>query len=210
MSILTSRVSLVPFSRPLAAVLLCFSVIFATEDARAERAQVVDVPSWDTLNMRTEPKGDASIVRAVPSHASNIEVLERRDEWVRIRYFDKEGWVAAKYLGASMTYAGNEPPMPLECRGTEPFWTLVFDKKTALYREIGTEIDERLPITDGRASRNNLTVWAMTFDGGTVDRAVITREPLCSDGMSDTNFLFDVIVIRRDGEIRSGCCNPPK
>lgn len=210
MSILATPLPLIRISRSLVAALICVCAVVSSADAQVERAQVVDVPQWDTLNMRAEPKGDAAIVRALPSYASNIEVLERRDEWVKIQYFDKEGWVSAKYLGASMTYAGNEPPMPLECRGTEPFWTLVFDKKTALYREIGTEIDERLPISDGRASRNNLTVWAMTFGSGPVDRAVITREPLCTDGMSDSSFLFNVIVIRRDGEIRSGCCNPPK
>ncbi|GGE36834.1 hypothetical protein GCM10007276_12860 [Agaricicola taiwanensis] len=193
------------------AALACLLIVLSLVPAQAqERAQVVDVPSWDTLNMRAEPKEDAPIIRALPSYASNIEVMERRDDWVKVRYFDKEGWVAARFLGASLTYAGNEPPMPLECRGTEPFWSLVFDKKTALYREIGTDIDERLPITDARASRNNLTAWAMTFGRGTVERVVLARDPLCSDGMSDTNFLFNVIVIRRDGEVRSGCCNPPR
>ncbi len=171
---------------------------------------MVDVQPWDTLNLRAEPKSDAPILRALPAYASNIEIMERRDDWVKVRYYDKEGWVSARHIGAPLTYAGNEPPTPLECRGTEPFWSLVFDKKTALYREIGTEIDERIPIFDARASRNDLTTWVMSFAGGTVQRAVLATDRLCSDGMSDTSFLFGVVLIRRDGEVRSGCCNPPR
>lgn len=189
---------------------LALALVFQPVASAQERAQVVDVPYWDTLNMRAEPKGDAPILRALPAYASNIEVLERRQDWVKVRYFDKEGWVAARHLGAPLTYAGNEPPVPLQCGGTEPFWSLVFDKKTALYRELGTEVDEKLSIQDARASRNDLTTWVMGFDGGMLDRVVLSTDRMCSDGMSDTDYLFRILLMRGDGEVRSGCCNPPR
>lgn len=178
--------------------------------ADAEYSYVTSVAPDDVLNVRQAPGADQPIVGALSPFASAVEVLERREGWARVRRGDVDGWVAARYLTSEgpAAMAGDAPPDPLICTGTEPFWSVRFENELATYstpegEEPATEITARRP------SRNSTIVWSLAFGENGSNRAVIQRDPLCSDGMSDNTYPLSIALTRPDGQFLSGCCRLP-
>lgn len=175
--------------------------------AEPEFAGVTGVAPDDVLNVRESPGADRPIVGALSPFASGVEVLERREDWARVRRGEVEGWVADRYLGPAgpSDLAGDAPPDPLICSGTEPFWSVRFDGDTAVY---ATPEGEEPPaaISGRRHSANSTIVWSVPFGES---RAIISHDRLCSDGMSDNLYDLSVALVRPDGAFLSGCCRRP-
>ena len=65
--------------------------------------RVVNVASWDTLNMRTGPSASSPVVGAIPANASGIVWAGHRTQngntqWIFVEYGGARGWVNATYL----------------------------------------------------------------------------------------------------------------
>jgi uncharacterized membrane protein len=186
---------------PLISAVLCLSLA----GARAETVEVTGVDSNDVLNLRAEPRANAPLVGALAPASVGIEVLKRGDGWAFVRAGKLEGWAAARYLRRASRYEGG-PPVPLQCLGTEPFWSLTLDGKRAIY-----QTPDLKPVTADSGpfeqSRNSTIVWRVRPAGGPVASATIEARQACSDDMSDRVYSFSVRVEMRDGMLLSGCCD---
>lgn len=82
------------------------------------------------------------------------------------------------------------------CHGTEPFFGLDIDTaKTKLTPSMN----------DQSVKRFATNIHGMDVIGFLIDGRVIGRK-LCNDGMSDTEYPFEILFTAIDGTTMSGCC----
>lgn len=171
--------------------------------------RVVGVAADDRLNVRRQPGVGGEIVATLAADERGLLVSGERMEvdggvWWTVLLPDRtEGWVNARYLTPE-TEAVRGTPYPLQCVGTEPFWSLHLDPPVARFVMPEGSADWRLEETEvGTAARTG------TLRGPTgVGRVDARRaQPLCSDGMSDVGFPFDVEVLTPNGRELTGCCS---
>jgi uncharacterized membrane protein len=185
----------------LTTLLLCAAI----GAARAETVEVTGVAFDDVLNLRTEPRSSAPLAGALPPTAFGIEALKRADGWVYVRSGKLEGWAAARFLRPQFV-PGERPPSPLQCVGTEPFWSFTLDGNSLSYSTPDLK-PAPSPVAAVQQSRNSTIVWRVVPKDGPVASATIEAHQACSDGMSDRVFSFSARVETRDGMLLSGCCD---
>jgi uncharacterized membrane protein len=177
----------------------------AVSAAQAETVEVTGVAFDDVLNLRTEPRAGAPLAGALPPAAFGIEAVKRADGWVYVRSGRLEGWASARFLRPQSS-PGERPPSPLQCVGTEPFWSFTLAGDTLTY-----STPDLKPVAAQLAavqrSRNSTIVWRVAPKDGPVASATIEARQTCSDGMSDRVFSFSARVETRDGQFLSGCCD---
>ena len=174
--------------------------------ARAETADVAGVAADDVLNLRSEPRAGAPLSGALSPTASGVEVVRRSDGWVLVKSGSQAGWAAARFLQPARTYQAERPPSPLQCVGTEPFWSFALEGNRATYRTPDTEAATS-GIQKIEPSRNSTSVWLVRPSGGPVASAVIEARQACSDNMSDRIYPLRISLETRDGRLLSGCCD---
>lgn len=186
----------------------CFSmmVALAPAAARAETVDVAGVPAEDVLNLRAEPRADAPLTGALPPTAAGIEILRRSGGWAYVEFGRQAGWAAARFLRLAMTFSGGQPPLPLRCVGTEPFWSFsigggVSTFQTPAIGPVASNSEKLQP------SRNSTRIWLVRPSDGPVAIAIIEARQACSDNMSDRIYPFRVSIETRNGELLSGCCD---
>lgn len=89
-------------SLALAAVVMTAALPARTAHACAccDTFKVVNVASWDTLNVRAGPGMRYEVVdRLAPGEGCIAWTGRRRGAWVLIRVGDTTGWVSSRYLG---------------------------------------------------------------------------------------------------------------
>jgi uncharacterized membrane protein len=187
----------------LAAALLSTSMAVEAADLFEVSGVAVD----DVLNLRAGPNAGAPLVGALPPTASGITAERQNGAWWYVRFGDKEGWVASRFLRPARKHFGEAPPLPLQCHGTEPFWSLTLAPDRAWY-ETPEETGRSSEVADVRVSRNSRAVWSVRFAGGPVGAATLLVTKLCSDGMSDEIYPIEIALERSDGAFLSGCCSP--
>jgi len=180
----------------------------AVSAAQAEIVEVRGVAFDDVLNLRTEPRAGAPLAGALPPAAFGIEALKRTDGWVYVRSGTLEGWAAARYLRPQFV-PGERPPSPLQCLGTEPFWSVAIDGNVLTYNTPDLK-PIAAQVGSVQQSRNSTIVWRVVPKDGPVASATIEAHQACSDGMSDRVFSFSARVETRDGMFLSGCCERAK
>lgn len=204
----------------LAFILLCLPVAAVGEGFFPALHSVVGVAADDVLNIRAEPSASAPIIGGFAPNARDIEVLTPpASGWGRVNTGEVSGWVAVRYLerqpGQDWAITGPFAlsPTPLECYGTEPFWSLSLGTDGELgYANLGAGADGGLTgiFTPVPSSQNPFKRGFSAILDDTGDRlsGVITHG-LCSDGMSDLLFGLSIDVVR-DGALGraldSGCC----
>ena len=196
-------------SFPVRAVAACccawLALSLAAMPAAAETVEVSGVAADDVLNLRAEPRADAPLTGALSPLAAGIEVVRHAEGWVYVKSGKLAGWAAARFLRPTISF-GEQPPSPLRCIGTEPFWSLVIDGDRATY-----STPETKPRTDriGKIQRssNSTIVWRVLPNDGPVASATIEARQACSDNMSDRVYPFRVHVETRDVQLLSGCCD---
>lgn len=185
----------------LATLWLC-AAVSATQ---AETVEVTGVGFDDVLNLRTEPRAGAPLAGALPPAAFGIEALKRTDGWVYVRSGQLEGWASARFLRPQFV-PGERPPSPLQCLGTEPFWSFTLAGDTLSYSTPDLK-PVAAQVAAVQLSRNSTVVWRVAPKDGPVASATIEARQTCSDGMSDRVFSFSARVETRDGMLLSGCCD---
>jgi uncharacterized membrane protein len=178
------------------------------------RYQVVDVAADDRLNVREQPGVEAGVVGALAPEAENIVItgstmdVNGSDWWeiVFVEGYIDRGWVNGRFL-EPVREPERERDYPLQCGGTEPFWSLDVEEGQATY---STPDEETLAMAASgwRKASGRIGVFAVQLErDGQLGYAGVWRErDHCSDGMSDIRYPFGTIVIRPDGEVLAGCC----
>ena len=159
-------------------------------------AQIVDVPANDTLNVRAAASATSKDIGDL-QNGSSVELLELQDGWARIIWSEGDGWISKRYTEELIRPAlPSGLPLGLACGGTEPFWDLRLFKLGAMSLDGVTQ-----PITASGTSENNRHAYYFK----TPDTTGILRAKLCSDGMSDRKYGWEIDVVTGQG-LRSGCC----
>lgn len=179
-----------------AALLLC-----SVSAVAAPSLHVVGVAANDTLNLRAGPDAKAAKTGTLPPDAAGISVVAvdtKGADWVKIAKGTVGGWVNAKFL-AYETGA----PVRLTCTGTEPFWGMNVGYGFANLEFNGDKskfaVDE--PFTPAARPEP----WLFQVHGKPGFLLVAKPADKCSDGMSDQNYPYSMLV--RAGDVfAEGCC----
>ena len=182
------------------------------------RYRVSGVAEGDRLNVRSRPGTDADIIGSFRPDEGNIVATGAREEiggaiWWELAYPGAErgtGWVKARLLTRETTIAAEDTNYPLECVGTEPFWSLAIDTNRARY---SLAEDERTfdasPWVGASGLRGHFVVRLLEpgRTTGAQGLVVVMRDyDFCSDGMSEIDYPFHGTIILPDGGVYGGCC----
>ena len=199
--------------------LLFYIVIFFSSHIFAENIttySVTGVEENDYLNVREQANASSSIITRIPYDGTGIERIKDEtndvEDWWKIRWQDKQGWVNKHYLTAANGSKPKETPKKddkaaLSCGGTEPFWGLKITKKQMTYMPMDGE-KITLPITYNQTSENDTSLAGIYAEkGNNRITAFLAKVPACSDGMSDIEYPYSVSVLINKKHVYSGCCH---
>lgn len=175
---------------------------------------VTVIDTWDTLNVRETPDGQAKVIATLPATAKAVELVGRdaTGKWGKVNSGEQSGWVALRFLkpqGGVWQQAA--VPQSLACSGTEPFWSLRASQSGMVFAEpdqperalaLRKVLDRGI---EGEPSRGLIA----GDDKGRFTAFI--RPAQCSDGMSDRGYALAVSVIIDGQDIPSrmltGCCS---
>ena len=195
----------------LAGLISLFPALAAAQQALPALHDVTGVAADDMLNIRELPGAGARIIGALGPEQTGIEVVSRSEDgdWGQVNTGERAGWVALRYLARQPDQPDNELPRPLQCFGTEPFWSVTLSRQplAEFTRPSGDPISFASLYSIGSSNRTDRYAVFGTGETGTIT-AVLRRET-CSDGMSDRAFglSVDLIIAEENGPgFLSGCC----
>lgn len=169
---------------------------------------VTGVAVDDVLNIRSQPDAGSEIIGTLAPDAMGIEVIETRDNWLRVNSDGQSGWISARYATMRQgIWAQDRLPESFACYGTEPFWSLTPDGDQMRFStpETVTDHDAVKVLSPSDWMENPRRV--VVADALT---ALITPAAgLCSDGMSGARFGLDIDLVVGAGSgaaYRQGCC----
>lgn len=191
----------------------------SNQDSENSRQDVLEVKQWlkvvnvdddDSLNVRSEPNSQSSVVSVIAYDEKNIVKLEEKGKWIRINSAGSLGWVHSKFVDASnheslRDILGKE----FQCSGGEPHWTLSTSGGEVTYGLYGEESTFFLSSNFREGlSRNN--IWYGHLSSKALDGRNMTvwieKAQSCSDDMSDVNYPYRINVIDSNKHLVSGCC----
>ncbi|WP_323009559.1 SH3 domain-containing protein [Paracoccus sp. (in: a-proteobacteria)] len=192
---------------------LCVPLAAHAHDHLPGLFDVTVVETWDKLNVREAPDGNAKIIGRLASTAKGIELLERdaSGKWGRVNVGEASGWVALRFLKPQATvWKPAELPLSLRCSGTEPFWSVKTVQKGLVFSEPG-EPERQLSlrkVMDRGIEGEPVRGIIAGDDNGRLTAFV--RPEQCSDGMSDRHYALAVAVIldgqEQPSRMLTGCC----
>ena len=117
-----------------------------------------------------------------------------------------DGWTE-QFTKALAPTAPIKAEAPLDCQGSELFWSLRLDRNGAVFSVSG-EAEEHFHISpwieaEGSGNYFSFIVWMTKQSVFEKNVAVIIRGD-CTDGDSDSS--FQAAIIMADGTLYSGCC----
>ncbi|HPE59828.1 MAG TPA: hypothetical protein PLB10_05785 [Thiolinea sp.] len=207
-------------------LMLGFGLLLAAAGtaAAAETARiysVVHVAPDDKLNMRNQPGVEGSkVVASIPHNAKGILLTGEtrqvgRSTWVKISWSGRQGWVNRYYLLEDVQTSNYEPGTPrrndpgvvMECRGTEPFWSInISEKKMAIELADGPKFS--VDVSFRQRSVNNTRIAVVGGRrGNALTSAFLEKVESCSDGMSERNYPYAVTAVVNSYKVVSGCCS---
>lgn len=175
---------------------------------------VTVVETWDTLNIREKPDGQAMVIATLPATAKGVELVGRdpTGKWGKVNSGENAGWVALRFLKQQAgVWQQAAVPQSLSCAGTEPFWSLKASKSGMTFAESDQPerpLSLRKVLDRGIASEPSRGLIAGDDKGRFT---AFIRPAQCSDGMSDRSYALAVSVIIDGQDIPSrmltGCCS---
>jgi uncharacterized membrane protein len=199
--------------------------MLASADARDDRPEpglryrVVNVAAGDTLNLRGDPSKTAPTIGSLSPSETGIIVTGVSQSvegatWWQVFHGAAEkstGWVNAHFLAPVDSPGEPESNFSLRCVGTEPFWSLDLTAGQAIFTGL-----------EGEQLRWRASPWRQVVGFGPGQRftiglgstedahegwlAVSRAQQFCTDGMSDLEYPYDVIMTIPRGDILGGCC----
>ena len=178
------------------------------------------VAADDVLNVRAEPSASAPIIGAFGPVQSSIEVIAApTGGWGQVNTGEASGWVSMRFLrrapGQEWEPGGTLgiSPVPLECFGTEPFWSLHLSDGDLMtftdpFDGDGAPQPGIFSPVWGSASTAKFGFTGSRDDGQAYFTGILSRA-LCSDGMSDRLYGLSIDLVRETPlgtRLDTGCC----
>lgn len=171
--------------------------------------RVVGVAADDLLNVRRQPGVGGEVVARLRPDRRGLVVTGKRVEagggvwWSVLLGAGEEGWVNARFLTPENPRLAARAH-PLRCVGTEPFWSLKLGSTEARF-----ETPEGAESWSFLAARIAPPARAGMLKAGSRSGSLDARRamPLCSDGMSDVGYPYEVRLRTPDGRDLAGCCS---
>lgn len=176
------------------------------------RYRVVDVAGDDVLNIRDFPGTQSAIVGELAPDADDVIVAGTRvaldgSVWWQVVTADGLGWVNARHLEAVEGSQDYRETFPLQCIGTEPFWSARIADGEAVFED---PVSDPVTWRAGEMTHASGLIgrFAVAIEGeGAAGNLSAWRNPaFCSDGMSDREFPYEGILSAPDGVVYAGCC----
>lgn len=203
--------------RTFLALSVCLVVLLVSgradgQGVAGETFSIQGVAPHDVLNDREGPDPRSAKVETIPGDGPRIVPTGSGTQvggstWREIDYRGTPAWVNARFL--ELEQQGSDDGLfeePLNCGGTEPFWSLKVDSRVRF--KLMAEPYPTLSGSKATLSANHTNVWSLEAQGTGGERAVLflRKTGQCSDDMSDFRYQYEVFV-RIGGEVYSGCCN---
>ena len=194
--------------------LMAAPLAVAAQERLPNLYDVTVVETWDKLNVRAAPDGQAEIIGTVASTAKGVELVGRDStgKWGRVNLDEGSGWVALRFLKPQASvWKPASLPLSLSCGGTEPFWSLDTVENALTFTE-PDQPDRKLSlrtVMDRGIEGDPMRGMIAGDDKGRLTAVMQPRQ--CSDGMSDRRYALTVTVIL-DGQdmpsrMLTGCCS---
>ena len=202
------------FLAAMATALLATVLAGATPASTFETYKVVGVTAGDKLIVREEPQDggtpeDWKEVASIPANATNVLGTGRSKEvnkqrWSEVAVGNVTGWVNARFL------TGADAPSDLknatfDCFGTEPFWGVTLGPKEGELSEPESKSALTTEIVQPATARLFPLLYRLKNAKGQSLRATVTHQTYCTDGMSDYDYAFEVLL-SDDETFHQGCC----
>ena len=178
-----------------------------------ESYHVTGLNAGDKLTIREEPSeggklSDWKELGSIPAGTARVlgtgrSKLAGEQRWIEVSFQNTQGWVNAKFLD------GSDPAdlkgETFSCAGTEPFWGVTLGPSGGEY----SDPESQLPLTtdnvQAATARLFPLLYRLTDPNGRKFTATVSRQSWCSDGMSDYDYSFEVLLAN-DAEFQQGCC----
>jgi uncharacterized membrane protein len=190
-------------------------LLLCTAPASAfETYKVIGVGAGDTLTVRDEPAdggkpSEWKELGSIPADAKNVlgtgrSKLVGEQRWFEVAVGATHGWVNSKFLESADDIADLKDET-FNCFGSEPFWGLTLGPKDGNYEDPETKSALTTDRVQAATARKFPLLYRMTDAKGQKLMATVSRQTWCSDGMSDYDHAFQVLL-SRDVEFMEGCC----
>jgi uncharacterized membrane protein len=194
---------------------LLASALATAMPARAfETYKVVGVPAGDKLIVREEPQdggtpADWKEVASISANATTVLGTGRSKEvnkqrWSEVAVGGLTGWVNARFLTVADAPADLKEAT-FDCFGTEPFWGVTLGPKEGELSEPESKTALTTENVQPAMARLFPLLYRLKNAKGQSLRATVTHQTYCTDGMSDYDYAFEVLL--SDDEVfHQGCC----
>jgi len=209
-----------PLRKGLIVLVVLMVVPASTTSAGRFEFRIKNVKRSDVLNIRERVDDQSSISRTkilgqIPANATGVlgsgaSLKVGPVRWYEVRYKDARGWVNGRYLEPVSPKLDDEFDANLFCGGTEPFWALRVESKTAeLQRPDAPPAHYSVAVREPFQGRNDALAIRLVSNDGSDISALVQHKEWCSDGMSDLEYGFEVrLVGLSEGDIPlMGCCS---
>lgn len=180
-----------------------------------ETYKVIGISAGDSLVIREEPVEGGKVAEwkergRIPASAVDVlgtgrSKLIGQQRWYEVAHGGNQGWVNGTFLEGGET--ADLKGVTFSCAGTEPFWGVTLAGNGA-----GTYTDpEEQPVTlsleqvQAATARHFPLFYRGKGSNGRTYRATIARQSWCTDGMSDYEYGFQ-ILLTDDEVFQEGCC----
>lgn len=178
-----------------------------------ETYQIVGIAPPDQLTIREEPVDGGKVsnwkgLGTIPAGATGVlgtgrSKLIGTQRWLEVSFAGTRGWVNAKFVeGDQPTELEGEK---FNCSGTEPFWGVMLGPSGGEYSDPETKTVLTTERVQPATARLFPLLYRMTDSSGRKYRATVSHQNWCTDGMSDYDYAFQVLL-STDEEFQQGCC----
>jgi len=198
----------------LAALSLAICLTTAAPASAFETYKVIGVAPGDKLAIREEPQDgdkptDLKELGSIPADAVRVLGTGRSKEvgkqrWSEVNFRGATGWVNARFLET----AANPVDLTGEtfrCAGTEPFWGVTLSPKESELSDPDSKSKLTVERVQTAVARYFPLLYRLRDAKGQPLRATVTHQTWCSDGMSDYDYAFQVLL-SDDEHLYEGCC----
>ena len=195
--------------------LLLATLLSASAPALAyETYKVVGVAAGDKLSVRAEPEDGGKptewkeLASLSPSASGVLGTgrskLVNKQRWAEVVVGGVTGWVNERFLevaGDPVDLKGET----FQCGGAEPFWGVTLGPKEGEFSDPDSKSKLTIDRVHPSVARLFPLLYRLRNEKGQSLRATITHLTYCSDGMSDYDYAFQVLL-SDDENLFEGCC----